>query len=93
MVLIGDAQRQADQVRGEGEAIRNKVFADAYGKDAEFFAFYRSMTAYDTAFAGKDTRLVMSPVSDFFRFFRSPDGNQSTQPKAPETSAPNSASK
>ena len=64
-VLLGDAQRQADQLRGEGEAIRNKIFADAYGKDADFFSFYRSMSAYETAFAGKDTRLVVSPVSDF----------------------------
>ncbi len=94
VVLIGDAQRQADQLRGEGEAIRNKVFADAYGKDADFFAFYRSMTAYETAFAGKDTRLVVSPVSDFFRFFRSPDGSQPGQPaKVPEASGPNSAAK
>ena len=93
-VLIGDAQRQADQLRGEGEAIRNKIFADAYGKDADFFAFYRSMNAYETAFAGKDTRLIVSPVSDFFRFFRSPDGNQPGQPaKAPEATSPNSAAK
>ena len=93
-VLLGDAQRQADQLRGEGEAIRNKVFADAYGKDPDFFAFYRSMNAYETAFAGKDTRLIVSPVSDFFRFFRSPDGNQLNQPaKAPEASGASSAAK
>ena len=93
-VLLGDAQQQADQVRGEGEAIRAKVFANAYGKDADFFAFYRSMNAYETAFAGKDTRLIVSPVSDFFRFFRSPDGDQPAQPaKTPEASGPNSAAK
>ena len=93
-VLLGDAQRQADQLRGEGEAIRNKIFADAYGKDADFFAFYRSMSAYETAFAGKDTRLVVSPVSDFFRFFRSPDGTQPGQPaKPPEANGANSALK
>ena len=52
------------------------------------------MNAYETAFAGKDTRLIVSPVSDFFRFFRSPDGNQPGLPaKAPEASGPNSAAK
>ncbi len=74
VVLIGDAQKQADQLRGEGDAIRNKTFAEAYGRDPDFFAFYRSMTAYDTAFKGPDTRFVMSPTSDFFRFFKSANG-------------------
>lgn len=74
VVLIGAAQQKADTMRGEGDAIRNKVFADAYGKDRDFFAFYRSMAAYDTAFASKDTRLVVSPVGNFFRFFKSPAG-------------------
>ena len=93
-VLLGNAQQQADQTRGEGEAIRNKVFADAYSKDPDFFAFYRSMAAYDTAFAGKDTRLVLSPTSNFFRFFRSPDGSQPGQPvKGSDASGPNSASR
>lgn len=81
VVLIGDAQKQADQLRGEGDAIRTKTFADAYGRDPAFFSFYRSMRAYETAFQGRDTRFVMSPTSDFFRFFKTPD------PKTPESKA------
>ena len=92
-VLLGEAQQQADQTRGEGEAIRNKVFADAYGRDPDFFAFYRSMGAYSAAFAGRDTRLVMSPTSDFFRFFRSPDAPVGQVGKPPEAAGPNSAQK
>ena len=93
-VLLGNAQQQADQIRGEGEAVRNKIFADAYGKDPDFFSFYRSMSAYQTAFAGQDTRFIVSPTSDFFRFFRAPDGVQASPPsKPPEASGPNSAAK
>ena len=83
VVLIGAAQQKADTTRGEGDAIRNKVYADAYGKDRDFFAFYRSMAAYDTAFAGKDTRLVVSPVGNFFRFFKSPSGEPAAKTDAP----------
>ncbi len=78
VVLIGEAQQKADTARGEGDAERNRVYADAYGRDPDFFAFYRSMSAYDTAFASRDTRLVVSPVSDFFRFFKSPTGTPPT---------------
>ena len=92
-VLLGEAQQQADQTRGEGEAIRNKVFADAYGRDPDFFAFYRSMTAYGAAFNGRDTRLVLSPTSDFLRYFRSPDGAAGQTGKPPEAAGPNSAQK
>ena len=74
VVLLGQAQQQADQARGEGDAMRNKIFADAYGKDPDFFAFYRSMSAYDAAFKGPDTRFVTSPTGDFFRYFKSPFG-------------------
>ena len=52
VVLRGDAQRQADQTRGEGDAERNRIFAEAYGKDPDFFAFYRSMQAYETGLKG-----------------------------------------
>jgi membrane protease subunit HflC len=72
VVLRGDAQKQADQVRGEGDATRNKIFADAYGKDPDFFAFYRSMQAYETGLKPGDTRMILTPKSDFFRFFNSP---------------------
>ena len=88
VVLRGDAQRQADQVRGEGDAERNRIFADAYGKDPDFFAFYRSMQAYEAAFKPATTRMVISPKSDFFRFFSAPGA-----PSAPPVAAPAPASK
>jgi membrane protease subunit HflC len=78
VVLRGDAQKQADQVRGEGDATRNKIFAEAYGKDPDFFAFYRSMQAYETALKASDTRMVLTPKSDFFRFFNSPHPEPAT---------------
>jgi len=71
-VIIAEAQRQSEILRGEGEAQRNRILGEAYGQDPEFFAFFRSMTAYRSALAGGDTNLVLSPDSDFFRFF----GNQ-----------------
>jgi membrane protease subunit HflC len=71
IVVKAQAQQQAEQIRGEGDAQRNKTFADAYGADPEFFAFYRSMQAYDTAFKS-DTRAILSPKSDFFRYFSNP---------------------
>lgn len=74
VVLRGNAQRQADQIRGEGDAERNRIFAEAYGKDPDFFAFYRSMQAYETGLKGNGTRMVISPKSDFFRFFGAPNG-------------------
>ena len=86
VVLRGDAQKQADQVRGEGDATRNKIFADAYGKDPDFFAFYRSMQAYENGLKAGDTRMILSPKSDFFRFFGSPHPE-------PATGSPSSATR
>ncbi len=83
VVLLGNAQQQADQTRGAGDAERNRIFAAAYGKDPDFFAFYRSMQAYENGLKGGDTRMVVSPNSDFFRFFGSPNG----QPAAPAAPA------
>ena len=68
-VLRAEAQRQADTTRGEGDALRNKIFAEAFGRDPDFFAFWRSMQAYETGLKSMDTRLVLSPNSEFFRFF------------------------
>jgi membrane protease subunit HflC len=76
-VLRGEATQKADQIRGEGEAERNRVFAEAFGKDPKFFAFWRSMQAYETGLRGSDTRMVLSPESDFFRYFTDPAGRQS----------------
>jgi modulator of FtsH protease HflC len=74
IVLRAEAQQAADTVRGEGDAERNRIFAEAFGKDPDFFAFYRSMQAYDQAFKGSDTRFVTSPSSDFFKYFGNPSG-------------------
>ncbi len=73
-VLRAEAQRQADQTRGEGDALRNKIFAEAFGRDPDFFAFWRSMQAYETGLRSQDTRLVISPTSEFFRFFSRSSG-------------------
>jgi membrane protease subunit HflC len=74
IVLKAEAQQKADQIKGEGDAERNRIFAEAFGKDPDFFAFYRSMQAYETAFKPGETRFLVSPRSDFFRYFSSPDG-------------------
>ena len=68
------AQRDAEILRGEGDAERNGIFADAFGRDPEFFEFYRSMSAYSKALNEQGTTMVLSPNSDFFRYFQDPDG-------------------
>ena len=70
-VILANAQKQSEIMKGEGDGIRNKIFADAYGQDPEFFSFYRAMQAYETALIGGDTTLILSPDSDFFKFFGS----------------------
>jgi membrane protease subunit HflC len=75
-VIIAEAQRQSQILRGEGDAARNVILGNAYGQDPEFFAFYRSMTAYRESLAGGDTNLVLSPDSDFFRFFGDQTGKR-----------------
>ena len=56
-------------MKGEGDGERNKIFADAFGRDPQFFAFYRAMQAYEKALIGGETSLVLSPDSEFFKFF------------------------
>jgi membrane protease subunit HflC len=73
-VLVADATSTAERVRGEGDAERNRIFAEAYTKDAEFFAFYRAMQAYEQGLQKGDTRLLLRPDTDFFRFFNDPSG-------------------
>src|SRR6202008_2027563 len=73
-VLIAEAQSQGEQTRGDGDAKRNQIFAEAYGKDPGFFAFYRSMQAYETGLRSNDTRMLLRPDSDFFRYFVDPSG-------------------
>jgi membrane protease subunit HflC len=90
IVLKAEAQQQADKIKGAGDAKRNQIFAEAFGKDPDFFAFYRSMQAYETAFKPGETRFLVSPRSEFFRFFSAPEAK--TAPNA-ETSPPEPAPK
>jgi len=73
-VIVAEAQSKGDTMRGEGEAERNRIFAEAFGKDPDFFAFYRSMQAYESGLRHSDTRMVLKPDSDFFRYFADPAG-------------------
>jgi modulator of FtsH protease HflC len=76
-VIVAEANSKAEQVRGEGDAERNHLFAEAYGKDPDFFAFYRSMTAYETGLKSSDTRFLLRPDSEFFKFFGAASGKSS----------------
>jgi membrane protease subunit HflC len=69
--LVSEAQRQAEVIRGLSDAERNAIYAGAYGKDPEFFAFYRSMRAYERALKGENSTLVISPDSEFFDYLKS----------------------
>ena len=75
-VILADAQKKSEIMKGEGDGARNKIFADAFGQDPEFFAFYRAMQAYEKALIGGETSLVLSPDSEFFKFF----GNVNLKP-------------
>ncbi len=77
-IILAEANEKAERIRGDGDAERNKIFASAFGRDPDFFAFYRSMQAYETGLQAKDTRLVISPNSDFFRYFGDPLGRSSS---------------
>jgi membrane protease subunit HflC len=68
-VLIANANKQSQILKGEGDGQRNKIFANAFGRDPEFFSFYRAMQAYEAALIGGDTSIVLSPDSEFFKFF------------------------
>ncbi len=74
VVLIAEARKKAQIIRGEGDGEAVRIFAEAFGKDVEFFAFYRSMEAYREALGSDDTTMVLSPDSEFFRFFGSLTG-------------------
>src|SRR5512138_1723977 len=74
-VIVAEANSTAEQTRGGGDAERNRLFAEAYGKDPDFFAFYRSMSAYETGLRSNDTRFLLRPDSEFFRFFANPSGH------------------
>jgi membrane protease subunit HflC len=72
-VLLAEAQAKGDTIRGEGDGERNRIFADAFNRDPDFFGFYRAMQAYEQGLRG-DTRMLLKPDSDFFRYFVDPSG-------------------
>jgi len=86
-VIVAEANSKAEQIRGEGDGERNRLFAEAYGKDPDFFAFYRSMTAYENGLKSNDTRFLLRPDSDFFKFFNSPSGAAAAATPAPAAAA------
>jgi membrane protease subunit HflC len=93
-VILADAQRDAQKLRGEGDALSIKIYADAFGQDQQFFAFYRTMQAYRSALTGHATSFVMSPTGNFFRFFNGwqgevdgPAGSKPAAAGSPATAA------
>jgi len=70
-VILANADKQSEIMKGEGDGIRNKIFADAFGQDPDFFSFYRAMQAYEKALIGGETTMILSPDSDFFKYFGS----------------------
>jgi membrane protease subunit HflC len=83
-VIKAEATREAERIKGEGDAERNRIFAEAFGRDPDFFAFYRSMQAYEIGMKGTDkaneTRMLLSPDSEFFRYFNNPNGSNPAAP-------------
>ncbi|MEO1704465.1 MAG: protease modulator HflC [Pseudomonadota bacterium] len=76
--LVSDATRQSEIIRGEADGERERIFADAFSRDPEFFNFYRSMTSYQRSLQGNNTTLVLSPDSEFFNFLNDPAGGMSS---------------
>lgn len=77
--ILSEARRDARIIEGEADAERNKIFAQAYGKDQEFFEFYRSLTAYEKALKGSNSTMVLTPDSEFFNYLRSDQGSRSDE--------------
>ena len=67
--IVAEARKESEILRGEGEGERNRIFAEAFSRDPEFFEFYRSMTAYEKALQQEGTTMILSPESEFFRYF------------------------
>lgn len=87
-VLIADAKSKAEQIRGDGDAKRNEIFAKAYGQDPKFFDFYRSMQAYQNGLKQNDTRYLLRPNTNFFRFFNDPSGKMPDEAATAPSAAP-----
>lgn len=73
-VILAEATRDSEKLRGEGDAVAAKIYADAYNKDSEFYAFYRSMEVYKNSMKNGDTTMVLSPDSEFFKYFENMEG-------------------
>ena len=73
-VLLAEAERKAEAIRGNGDGLAIKIYSDAFGRDTKFYKFYRSMQAYEKTFVDKDTTMILSPESEFFRFFGDKNG-------------------
>jgi membrane protease subunit HflC len=82
-VILAEARKDSEIIRGEGDNIAFKIYAEAAGKDAEFYRFYRSMEAYRKGLSSDDTTMVLTPDSEFFRFFRDIKGAERPSPPAP----------
>jgi modulator of FtsH protease HflC len=87
-VTIAEAQSKGEATRGEGDAERNRIYAEAFSQDLDFFAFYRSMQAYEAGLRSNDTRMVLKPDSEFFRFFVDPSGKAREATPPPPTPPP-----
>jgi len=81
-VIKAEASREGEETRGEGDGERNRIYADAYTRDPDFFEFYRSMQAYEKGLNSKDTRLLLSPDSAFFKYFTDPSGGSRPAPSS-----------
>jgi membrane protease subunit HflC len=83
-IIVAEANRRSEELRGQGDADKNRILAEAFGRDADFFTFFRSMQAYEVGLKPGDTRMVLSPTSDFFRYFNDPMGrSQGGSPARP----------
>ncbi|WP_322988842.1 protease modulator HflC [Hoeflea sp.] len=89
--IVSEATRDSEIIRGEGDGERNRIFAEAFQRDPEFFEFYRSMNAYAEALSDSGTTMVLSPTSEFFRYFGSAKGANAPAPAAPANAAPAAA--
>jgi membrane protease subunit HflC len=87
-VIVAEANRESEQTRGAGEAEQNRILSEAFSQDPDFFAFYRSMLAYQKGLSTSDTRLIISPDSEFFRYFNSPAGTPAPGAAVPALPAP-----
>ena len=87
-VIKADATGESERIRGNGDAEKNRIFAEAFGQDPDFFAFYRSMQAYQEALKSDDTRLLLSPDSQFFQYFNDVPAARSTGGHAPRRRRP-----